>query len=163
MNDASNNKTTTKTLSFDIGDKVRKKTIGNGFVHGVVVDPLADISDDSEDVCTVVWYDGPIERSQEHPHQLMKEEDFIFEPNRWRPTGAANDFADNQIHTVPLYDHRNKTKFKVGDSVVTPYGPAKVINTAKTPVGSMYRVEMIHSGNIYDLLEDEVERIAARK
>jgi len=141
--------------TYEIGQKVRKKVIGNGFIHGVVVDAEPH-PEHKQAVYTVAWENGPVERSQEWPHQLMKEDDFTFAPHDWRPTAAGPATLDEQWHTVPQYDHRDTAKYKPGDTVQTTIGLATIINSAKTPLGQLYRVETLSARTIHDLLENDI-------
>jgi hypothetical protein len=143
-----------KSPAYKPGQKVRKKIIGNGMIHGVVL-KVDKHPDHKELLYNVLWENGPIKRSNELAHHLMKEEDFIFNPGDYRES-AVDGVVDEQWHTVPHFDHRDKAKYKPGDIVATPMGPAHVINTANTPLGELYRVETIIGRTMYDFLEQEL-------
>lgn len=141
--------TISKTPSFKPGQRVRKRLIGQGFIHGTILeDP-----ENSETRHVVAWDTGPVPKSIENPQRLMKAEDFVFSPT----TAAQEPMVDDQWHTVPQYDHRNKAKFKPHDMVMTNLGPVEIIQSAITPLGQMYRVTDKFSGSTYDIFEHNIQ------
>lgn len=75
-----------------------------------------------------------------------------WRPIMWRKAGPAV----MEPPTHPVFDHREKGKHKPGDRVNTVLGPALVINTAQTPLGQLYRVEMLTTGVIHDFHDEEI-------
>lgn len=138
-----------KIPSFEPGQRVRKRLIGQGYIHGTVLeeDPAKD-----DTRYTVAWDNGPVSKSIENPLRLMKAEDFVFSP-----TTAAQPVIDDKWHTVPSYDHREKAKYKPGDLVMTSLGPVEIIQPAVTPLGQMYRVTDKFSGSVFDIFERDIQ------